>query len=58
MKSKFIKKFVYSVILTLLLFTTYININKSFYIERKTISLNVGSKDLIMSQIKDIKFKK
>lgn len=57
MKSKFIKKCAYSVILTLLLFTTYININESYYIERKTISLNVGSKDLIMSQIKDIKFK-
>lgn len=57
MKSTLVQKLIYSIILTLILFTIYININEDFYIEKKTISLNESSKILILNQIKDMNVK-
>ena len=57
MKSKLIKKLIYSIVMTLILFTIYININQNFYVERKTISLIHDSKHLIVREIDDMKQK-
>jgi hypothetical protein len=57
MKSTLVKKSIFSIIMTLIVFTIYVNTNKNFYIEKKTISLNDGSKNLLLNHLKNLKDK-